>query len=161
MTPGHLRLLAIKVAAKFTGRFPPGVTYEDAVQDAVVLILELEPQHAERAPHVAQDAWLVTRAHGDLRHRYRKGWERQVAQLDADSTPDPITDGRVEDLGLSLDVEAAINALPEQERRVTLLTMQGLKQSQVATLLGVTQPVVSKLYRRARATLAQLLGDYE
>lgn len=160
-----LLLLANRSRAKFRGRYPSGITAADCFNDAVVLLLELEKEaNTRKPPDVNLDAWLVTRCHGDLRDRYARLWKREnqiriVGSVDGESASWR-TPGPVESIERAIDIHAAIDKLKPLERKVTLLSLQGLTQDDIAKIIGHTQPSVSQILARARAALAPLLASY-
>ncbi|MEW6044913.1 MAG: sigma-70 family RNA polymerase sigma factor [Bacillota bacterium] len=67
--------------------------------------------------------------------------------------------GEAEHWADTLDVRRALGRLPDELRRIVYLRFfQGLRQREVAQLLGLSQPVVS---RREREALAHLRRDLE
>jgi len=156
LTETELINTATKIVRKFAGRFPPGVTAEDAHNDAVTLLIE----HAAKQPCLSH---LFTYSYGVLRDRYGRQWRHEYAHpsqsLDSVDEAD-IPDERAETI--KRDVRDAADALPEKERTVILLTLDGLTQDQIAERLGVSQPYVSILVSSARKKMkATLAESYE
>lgn len=157
-----LNTLAQRVRAKFGGRYPKGTSASDCLQDAIVLLLELERQKDRVPPGVNPEAWLVTRAHGDLRDRYARQWKASgkvnvVAEVDGGITDDY----RAPDQDLLLDVRNAVDHLEGLQKQCMLLTLQGKTQEQIAAIIGHTQPSVSQIMTRAKQRLKELLPGYE
>lgn len=72
------------------------------------------------------------------------------------TTPDDATDA----WATSLAVRQALAALSERERQVVLASrIHGLSQRDIATVLGVSQPMVKKIQDRAEKKLRVLLSD--
>lgn len=72
------------------------------------------------------------------------------------TTPDDVTDS----WATSLAVRQALAALSERERQVVLASrIHGLSQRDIATVLGVSQPMVKKIQDRAEKKLRVLLSD--
>jgi RNA polymerase sigma-70 factor (ECF subfamily) len=70
---------------------------------------------------------------------------------------------RLEEQDLSKRVAAAMQALPERQRRaLTLFHHEGLSQAEVGEVLGVSDEAVESLLARARRTLkAELEKDWK
>lgn len=150
MDTNRLTALAKRIVRTFGNRFPPGVTIEDAEQDAAVLILEWELRQTD-------EARLFTKVKGILLDRYGKAWRNEyshptVALLDPAEEPGGETFEITEDMG------AAINALDPRHRRVIQLHLRGKTQGEIAEALGYHQPYVSRLLREAKAKLRDLLS---
>lgn len=121
---------------------------------------------AQHGPHLAADthlaAWLFTVA-----HRLVVSWARAQAvrtQLAGD-LPGPATDPRspleaLADSEAQLALERAFASLPPAYREVALLVgVEGLAPTEVATILGVRPDAIRQRLARARAQLAESLGD--
>jgi RNA polymerase sigma-70 factor (ECF subfamily) len=136
---------------------------EDLLQDTFVKLA----QHATQlAPDTRLGAWLFTVA-----HRVFVSWTRaqQVrAQLagdlpvgaqptSADRSPlDALADSQAHAV-----LEHAFAALPPAYREVALLVgVEGLQPAEVAVILGLRPDAVRQRLSRARAQLAELLGDH-
>lgn len=62
------------------------------------------------------------------------------------------------DIELRLDVERAVDSLPEELREITILFFfQGLKQREIADLLNISVPLVKYRIREAKKRLAAIL----
>ncbi len=165
MDEKDLLTLAGRVRSKFRGRFPIGVTAADAFNDAVVLLLELLPQADERRPpDTPLEAWLVTRAHGDLRDRYARLWRGDAAVravTPVNPNLGPLCGDGQETADAVVDLRSALDRLQGVERRVMQLHLDGQTQDQIAVILGRTQPYVSQIMQRAKRRLRVLLASYE
>jgi RNA polymerase sigma factor (sigma-70 family) len=109
-------------------------------------------------PEVAQ-AWLFKVAHNVCLTKQRSTWRRRRIER-----PEDIQE--IEELIASpqshgdelLGIDAALAALPEQQRRAILLReWQGLSYREVAVEMGITQGAVETLIFRARRGLAAAL----
>jgi RNA polymerase sigma factor (sigma-70 family) len=121
---------------------------------------------ARAAPGLRPDtdiaAWLFTVARNAFRSHLR--WarldlSRWVAFCDdVCPTPAPGPEAAAAQTRLVSAVEAALTRLPAAHREVLLLVgVEGLDQSQVAAVLGISYPALRKRLARARAALAELL----
>ncbi len=136
---------------------------EDLLQDTFVQLA----QHATRlAADTTLGAWLFTVA-----HRKFVSWTRahQVrAQLAGDLPigAQPATTERspleaITDSETQLALERAFAALSPAYREVALLVgVEGLAPAQVAVILGLRPDAVRQRLARARAELAQALGEH-
>jgi RNA polymerase sigma factor (sigma-70 family) len=65
-------------------------------------------------------------------------------------------------LYLRLDLEAALKRLPPRQRQAVELTAEGYTECEIAQALGISQPAVTKLLGKARASLKKILrGAYK
>ncbi len=147
--------LARDVIRFFRGRFPPGVTSEDAFQEACLLVLEWR----DRFP---ADNRLVVKARGVLRDKYGKLWKQlyqhgAIAQGSIEETDGVPPDEAAIDV--REDVRKAIGLLEPRQRRAIVLHLAGLTQVQIAKRLGVVQPYISQLLKAAREKLRELLSE--
>ena len=91
-----------------------------------------------------------------------------VASLQSETGEDGFTlesvlgsDGMEEEVVERLTLRAAIDALPERERKVILLRFyKNLTQDRVSRVLGVSQVQVSRIERRAIGRLRQALSEH-
>lgn len=134
---------------------------EDLVQETFLRL----SQHAKKLrPDTRLGAWLFTVA-----HRLVQSWGRaqQVrAQLAGDlpaqepASPAPSPLDQVADSQTQLALERAFAALPPQYREVALLVgVEGMQPSDVAVILELRPDAVRQRLARARAQLAELLGE--
>jgi len=138
----------------------------DVAEDLLQEVFLRLAQHARRlAPDTRLDAWLFTVAHrlvlswiraqgvraqlaGDLPAREPAGSERSPLEALADSEA-------------QLALERAFAALPASYREVALLVgIEGLQPTEVAGILGIRADAVRQRLARARAQLAELLGEH-
>ncbi len=136
---------------------------EDLLQDTFVQLA----QHATRlSADTKLGAWLFTVA-----HRKFVSWTRaqQVrAQLAGDlpTGAQPATSERspveaIADSEVQLALERAFAALSPTYREVALLVgVEGLQPAEVAVILGLRPDAVRQRLARARAELAQALGEH-
>ena len=94
---------------------------------------------------------------------YSVSLDAPVAASGPDAEPEPLsstigtTDERIGLIETSLSVSAAMKRLPRLERRaLTLRLTEDLKQTEIAQRLGCSQMQVSRLLRRAAATVREL-----
>jgi RNA polymerase sigma factor (sigma-70 family) len=139
-------------------RLPGGVSRDDAIQDAVVLILE------RRA--VYNGSRLTRRVLGDLQDRYGAVWRRQyrfgptvtVSETDIDGEAES---DRVEAQDVQIDVREAIEKLTPKRRFVMyLLVVEEKSYAQIAEQTGTTVYNVKKLAASARQDLKRMLNAY-
>ena len=135
---------------------------EDLLQEAFLRLA----QHARRLDADTRlGAWLFTVA-----HRLFVSWTRaqQVrAQLAGDlPTSEPASSTRspleaLADSQAQLALERAFAALPPAYREVALLVgVEGLAPTEVAEILGHTPEAIRQRLARARAQLAEALGEH-
>jgi RNA polymerase sigma-70 factor (ECF subfamily) len=123
----------------------------DAVQDAIVGFLAKPPRHPVR--NVA--AWITVVASNRVRDQYRSrsAEERALGRIGTagESVEDQVA-------LLDIDVVAALNTLPLQQRQVC--TLHYLLDQSVETIaegLGVTEGTIKTQLHRARKALAAQL----
>lgn len=156
----------------------------DRHRDAVYRMVRAQIDDADAALDVTQDSFIAAFAH---LHRYDRtrpfrfwmmrialnkcrDWRRRRAvrsfftrarPMDegvhvADSAPGP--DAEVEGRRDMARVRRAIDALPENLRSVLLLrTVEGMSQSDVASLLGLSEKAVETRLYRARTKLTEMV----
>lgn len=159
--------------ASVIARRPPDVTWEDAVQDAVVVILTvLDRMAAGRAnvpADVSQAQYLFVRAAGDLRDKYGKVWKHLIkgpafvsfedARVGPFDPADPAAPPSVT-AEESLDIQDALEAIPPSHRAVAhAYYFQGYPIAKIASMRGVSQPAVSKMLEAARDGIARYLSN--
>lgn len=147
----ELTQMARNVVRKFAGRFPPGVTTEDAEQDATLLLLEWQGKKPDRAH-------LFMKVLGVLRDRYGRSWRQEYAHQSV-----PLEDAAVERdrdaEQVRMDVRDAIDKLPEREREAMTLYLTGMTQAAIAGQMRCSQPYVSQLMASAREKLGSTLSE--
>lgn len=142
---------------------------EDLLQEAFLRLA----QHGRRlAADTRLGAWLFTVA-----HRLVLSWVRaqQVraalagdlpgadghADADAAAAPDPSPLDALAESRTQLALERAFAALPPAHREVALLVgVEGMQPAEVAEILGLRADAVRQRLARARAQLAEALGDH-
>jgi RNA polymerase sigma factor (sigma-70 family) len=125
---------------------------------------------ARVAPTLREDtdlhAWLFTVARNAFRSHLR--WARLDLSRwiafcdDACPAPTPGPEAAAAQSRLVSAVEEALGRLPAAHREVLLLVaVDGLDQSQVAEVLGISYPALRQRLSRARAALAELLPEHD
>lgn len=123
----------------------------DAVQDALVGFLAAPPRH----PVTNVAAWITVVASNRMRDQHRRKGAEQRALAKVGIDPDRTHDA-VE--SLDVDVVAALNSLPLQQRQVTALHyLMDQSVETIAEGLGVTTGTVKTQLHRARRTLSTRL----
>lgn len=79
LTDEEVLTLARNAVKRLGGKLPPGVTHEDAVNDAVVVVLEWAPRWKPRIYPVERNRFLVVRAWSVLKDKYGKEWKYEYA----------------------------------------------------------------------------------
>lgn len=177
-------------ALKRYGRLPTGVDPEDARQEAWLAVLTWEPRFNAVAYSCNKSAFLCMKAWGHLKDKFAKAWKEEYAVKeyvesgrDSDnkvsdgpdegpchfinrrifdrSAPEHAVPDEHDRLDVVSDVRSAIAMLPEREGQIVTLRLEGLTQAQIATALGISQGLVSRLSRRADQCLAIVLEDYK
>lgn len=160
LTVAHMQLLANRAAQKFGGRFPPGITHQDAVQDALVVILRVKDDWNARIHLCERDAFLVMRAWGDLKDQYGRGWREEYVRRDSAPTPIPSSAESAESADIQMDVRAALAVLTDREREVMEMHLDEKSQDEIGKALRITQSAVSQIMTRARSKMQEFLGAY-
>lgn len=62
-------------------------------------------------------------------------------------------------LYLRLDLEAALERITPRQRQAVELTAEGYTECEIAQALGISQPAVTKLLDKARASLKRILRE--
>ena len=103
-------------------------------------------------------AWLIKIALNTCRDMKRSAWYRHVNRS---VTPEDIPCVVNEELHSdALDLADAIMQLPDKYKEVILLHyFQDMPLSDIAPIVGITKPMVSKRIKKARALLHGLLGE--
>ena len=138
----------------------------DAAEDLLQETFLRLAQHGKRLEvNTRLGAWLFTVA-----HRLVQSWARARAvraQLAGDfPAREPATDERspmeaVADSQTQLALERAFAALPPSYREVALLVgIEGMQPTEVAEVLNIRADAVRQRLARARAQLAELLGEH-
>ena len=135
-------------------KLPPTVSPADAVQDAVVAVLEWWDTWNPRVYAADFEPWMVMKARGILRDKYGKLWRDHYREHPSERpTVAPVDD-------TSADVQAAIDKLPAKQAVAIRLSMENYTQTEIAEKLGCTQPHVCNLLRKAKDALKATLEDY-
>ena len=129
---------------------------------------------AEDAEDVLQETFFeVCRSIGQYREQGSLwGWIRTIAASkalmrlrrnryrDSDELPDEVPSGRREDAALRMDLEAALERLPETSRAVVWLhDVEGYTHEEIAGMMGKTVSFSKSQLARAHARLRVWLGE--
>lgn len=169
------------VVRRFLGRVHPNVLRDDLVAAGLAGLLDAlrknaADEHGLRGPgfewyarvrirgaildELREQDWITRRARQQLRAD-----DVRPTLLAFDDLPDgePATRYASESPDGALtrrDLERAVAALPERERRiVSLHYFQGVQLKHIAVELGVSEPRISQLHSRAIARLRETLAD--
>lgn len=92
---------------------------------------------------------VLTRRKAESRHTDRAAWGEMLEMVPQQELP----------VGLSMDLEAAIGALPEGARRVFILhDVEGYKHEEIGSMLGITSGGSKAQLHRARLLLRKVLN---
>ncbi len=164
-TPEYLTKLASRAVDRFAGRLPSHVSRADAIQDAIVVILEWWDRWNPKVYACEREPFLIMKAWGTLKDKYGCQWkdsyEHPTGSLE-EALPCAVgQDPGPEAQDVCLDVRMAVERLPGTYAVVMHLILDGLTQGQVAEQLGVTQPYVSQIVQKAKKKLAKTLEAYK
>jgi len=95
-----------------------------------------------------------------IRHVHKASRDRSEPGLEADQTagPAPAHDERLDRAAQRARLTAAIRRLPDLDREVVLLSLEGLSHQEIASISGLTATNVGTRLSRARKRLAQKVG---
>jgi RNA polymerase sigma-70 factor (ECF subfamily) len=138
---------------------------EDLVQEAYARALAAD---AQLEPGTNLKAWLFRILRNLHIDRYRRARQHPESSFDdeGDSLAEPqelLRDDRELDRLRSVvaeDIEAALLSLSPDARTVVLLDLEGLREHEVASVLGCPVGTVKSRLMRARQALRQRLKDY-
>jgi RNA polymerase sigma-70 factor (ECF subfamily) len=139
-------------------RVPPGVDPDDLLQDVFLRVVRgLDSFGGIDRP----EAWLFQIARNalrdSLRARLRRDGRTDTLENDLPADPDPAADDAAE-AELAPCLTAMVGRLPEPYRTaVTLTSLQGASQADVARQLGVSVSGMKSRVQRGRAQLRQML----
>jgi RNA polymerase sigma-70 factor (ECF subfamily) len=124
---------------------------EDAVQDAFVRLVAHWPKVSR---YDDPEAWLRMTALRLASNRRRKvlNGSRVLLRLRPEAHVQPPS-------GAAVDVERALESLPDQQRAVLVLHQLGLNHHEIGVALGIPVGTVKSRLSRARTTLAPLLAE--
>lgn len=149
-----------QILRTLTRRLGDAGAAEDVAQEAMERALKAWPEtHVGRpAAFLARIALnlavnhIVAQRRRDAAHRAARDY--LFAEQDR-----PDAEAGVQSRQSLAALQAALDALPEQTRRILLLNrVDGLSQSRIAAQLGVSRTTVEKHMRRALARLSELRG---
>ena len=130
---------------------PERETAEDITQETFARFFRTLPQYQ----HYGKAANYLYVIAGNLcRDCYRRRTECSLEE--AEGSPA----GGMETADVRLDVQRALAALPPELREISILCFyQGLKQREIAAVLGIGLPLVKYRIRRAKELLQQMLAE--
>lgn len=170
--PGALVSLAERVAS-VTIR-PDGVSHDDAIQDAALIILSWRQKVHTHSPNNFRTPELFyRRVRLDLKKQYDrasvKNNKRRAAEQTRRVASDMVVFSNGQDrlnedptpvLQQQLDVREAVASLPPRLRAVVeAFYFEGKTQTEIALQIGSVQPAVSQMLKRAKAILRGRLGE--
>ena len=134
----------------------PGAVRDDLSQDVAVALLRALPTFEGRGSLRGFVLRVVHRVclRAVLRHRRLTLLEPDTPVPDPGPSPDLVLDARMRHERLY----TAIRALPLPYRQALLLTLEDLAQSEIATILGISENAVSIRVHRGKQQLKTQLG---
>lgn len=130
---------------------PERETAEDITQETFARFFRTLPryQHYGKAAN-----YLYVIAGNLCRDCYRHRAECSLEETEGSAA------GGMETADVRLDVQRALAALPPELREISILCFyQGLKQREIAAVLGIGLPLVKYRIRRAKELLQQMLAE--
>jgi RNA polymerase sigma-70 factor (ECF subfamily) len=143
----------------------------DVVQDCFVRVVRNASTFRAEARF---STWVFTIARNLCLDRARRMKFRRTTSLDAPLGDDPqgatlmervaddrpLADARTDDRRFSVRLDAALSALPEEQREIFLMReLDGLKFREIADVLGIPENTVKSRMRYALEGLRKQLGD--
>ena len=130
---------------------PERETAEDITQETFARFFRTLPQYQ----HYGKAANYLYVIAGNLcRDCYRRRAECPLEETEGSPA------GGMETADVRLDVQRALAALPPELREISILCFyQGLKQREIAAVLGIGLPLVKYRIRRAKELLQQMLAE--
>lgn len=149
-----------RVSALFGAQFPRLYRYLDRLSGEPELAADLAQEafvrlHERGALPDEPEAWLVTVATNLLRNARGTGARRRRLLTPARATesmadPPRGPDEQAEAAAERMRVRAALETLPDRDRRILLLRAEGFSYREIGTAVGVNEHSVGTLYARAR-----------
>lgn len=122
---------------------------EDMTQDTFLRFFETIDTYTEQG---RAKSYLYRIAGNIIKNYYKKKKEILPGEM-----PE-IPGQRMGDIELRLDIERAVDGLPENLKEISILFFfQGLKQREIAELLNISVPLVKYRIREARKNLVECL----
>jgi len=104
----------------------------------------------------AAKAWLLSIAYRTFLDHYRKEKRRR------DLTPEPDATSTAPQTGASMDIENAMNSLPEECRAAVIMNLvYGYSHGQCSDILDMPIGTVKSHIARGKSRLRDLLNSYE
>jgi RNA polymerase sigma-70 factor (ECF subfamily) len=145
--------VALRFAQRLTGNTH---TAEEVVQEALCRVLKSWRSYRGDAAFGTWLLQIVVNADRDRRRRQRLAEPIGLGDV-IDETSPPLEQAAVNEL--RADIRAAIDALPDRQREVALLSLgEGLAAHDVARVLETTEANVHTCLHLARKRIAQSIG---
>jgi RNA polymerase sigma-70 factor (ECF subfamily) len=145
--------MALRFALRLTGN---ANTAEEVVQEALCRALKSWRSYRGDAAFRTWLLQIVVNVDRDRRRRQRSTEPIPWGEV-IDNASTPLEQAAVSEL--RADVRAAIEALPDRQREVALLSLgEGLAASDVALVLGTTEANVHTCLHLARKRIAKAIG---
>jgi len=158
-------LLAIRcrLGARLRARLQSEDVLQSVVKDALVDLARFEPRGPGSLSHYLHACVLnKIRAKAEYHGAQKRGGEAQLAPAALDELSGEEHEPTYFDEERFGRLERGVRLLPENLREVVVLrSLEGLSNREAAEVLGRTPEAVSKLYNRALARLATLVGPEE
>jgi RNA polymerase sigma-70 factor (ECF subfamily) len=141
----------------FNRQVNDAATANDLYQGAWEKIIRARQKYRPSAPF---KVWLYTIAHNHLVDHYRRMQPVDSAQTDTlvDHRPGPVQG--VIDIEKNEQLQAGINALPEEQKHTLLLKLEtGLRMEEIARVTGVSRETVKSRLRYAVYKLKRSLVE--
>jgi RNA polymerase sigma-70 factor (ECF subfamily) len=137
-------------------------TAEDLVQETFARCLG---HAASFEPGTNLKAWLfriLRNLYFDLHRREQRSVAEVTELVSTATSPALRTDFELERLRnlVAEDIDAALQSLPEEQRSVVLLDLEGFREREIAEILGCAAGTVKSRLARARAALRAKLWEY-
>jgi len=159
---------ARRVLTYFARRVFDAETALDLTSETFAVALERRRQFRGRTEEEEQ-GWLFAIAHSQLAHLFRRGAVERTALRKLAVEVPSLSDEEIERIeilaglhDLAPRIQEALHHLPaEQHEAVELRVIEELSYAEIASVLGVTQPVVRQRVSRGLRALAIRLGGVE
>lgn len=133
---------------------------EDVAQETMLRLWKIAPQWRQGETKVTTWAYRVATNLCIDRQRSR-GRKRQMALDDAPEVADaaPGAEGRLQEAGRMMALEAALSELPDRQRQAVVLRhLEGMTNPEIAAIMEIGVEAVESLTARGKRALAALLA---